>query len=275
LGEPEDYTNPALSPDETRLTVSIRDPLTANRDLWIFDLVRGGSRRFTHGEGDDTNPAWSPNGSEIAYTSLRDGRRSLYLKKTAGMLAEERLLQSDTRCVTEDWSADGSLLSYDLTPPGVNNIWLMAMNGTSRSTSPFHPTRFAELRSVFSPDGKFLAYQSNDSGRPEVFVQSLKSGGGRWQMSTHGGVEPRWRRDGKELFYIEGSLLMAVDVTVRGDQLSAGIPHRLFEVPPTANHRNRLVVTSDGQRFLVVIPEQHQAQPPVVVINWPRLLDTK
>jgi predicted Ser/Thr protein kinase len=265
LGEPQDYTNPALSPDETRLAVSISDPLTSNRDLWIFDLARGGSTRFTHGEGDDTNPVWSPDGSEIAYGSVRDGLRSLYLKKTAVALAEERLLQSETFCVTEDWSADGSLLSYNVQPPGESNIWLLAMNGTDRTPSAFHATRFIEQQSTFSPDGKFLAYRSNDSGRFEVVVQSLKPGGGRWQVSTHGGSEPRWRRDGKELFYIEGNLLMAVDVAIRGDTLSAGVPHRLFDVPPSGQHRNRLVVT----------PEQQQAQVPVVVINWPRLLDTK
>ncbi len=149
------------------------------------------------------------------------------------------------------------------------------MSGSDRRPASFHDTPFREQDSAFSPDSKFIAYQSNESGSNEIFAQRLLPGGRRWPISTHGGEEPQWRGDGKELFYIEQNRLMAVEVHVSGDQLTPGIPHTLFNVPPSGQRRNRYV-TSDGQRFLVVVPdEQGPPPPPIVVVNWPALLSKR
>jgi len=274
VGKLADYTNPALSPDGSRLAVSIRDPQSATRDIWIFDLVRRGGTRVTFGQADNFNPVWSPDGARIAFTSTRLRGRDIYVKDLSGTSQEELLLASPTAKSTLSWSPDGSLLSFSYQLEGTTNIWFLPMSAPDRKPSSFRATPFRELVSSFSPDSRFIAYQSNESGSNEIFAQRLTPGGGRWQISTHGGEDaPQWRGDGKELFYVERDSLMAVDIHVSGDTLAPGIPHPLFKVPPSIQHRNRYVATRDGQRFLVVVPEeQGPPPPPIVVVNWPALL---
>jgi len=150
------------------------------------------------------------------------------------------------------------------------------MSAADRRPTEFHSTPFREVESSFSPDGKFLTYTSYESGHGEIFAHSLAPGGGRWQISTHGGVESHWRADGKEIFYISGAILTAVDIKVNGNALVAGIPHALFKLSAPVSGRNRYVVTRDGQRFLVVAPEEQGPPPPnMVVVNWPALLAKK
>jgi Tol biopolymer transport system component/tRNA A-37 threonylcarbamoyl transferase component Bud32 len=276
LGEPAEYTNPALSPDGARLAVGIRDPQTDTRDIWVFDLARGGSTRITFDPADDFNPVWSPDGSRIAYTSQRKGLRDLYIKNLSGTGQEELLLASDTNKSAEDWSPDGAFLSFNSQPAVNSNLWLLSMSSGEHKPTLLRGSHFREQGSSFSPDGKFITYRSDESGRNEIFAQSLAAGGGRWQISTNGGEEPQWRRDGKELFYVSRDTLMSVDIKVNGNALVAGIPHALFKVPLSRQRRNRYVVTRDGQRFLVVVPEKEGPPPPfIAVVNWPALLPKK
>jgi Tol biopolymer transport system component/predicted Ser/Thr protein kinase len=276
VGELADYSNPVLSPDGTRLAVCIRDAQSGTRDIWILDLVRGGSTRFTFDPSDDLNPVWSPDGSRIAFTSARKGARDLYMKNVSGVGQEELLLASGVDKNAEDWSPDGNFLSFNYQTKGGYNLQLLAMSGADHKTTVFHNTPFREVESGFSPDGKFLAYTSYESGHGEIFAQSLEPGGGRWQISTHGGVESRWRPDGKEIFYIAGNMLMAVDIKVSSNALVPGIPHQLFKISALVSGRNRYVVTRDGQRLLMVVPEKQGPPPPVmVVVNWPALLPKK
>jgi Tol biopolymer transport system component/predicted Ser/Thr protein kinase len=275
VGEPAEYTNPALSPDGRGLAVSIRDPQSTMRDIWIMDLVRGGGTRLTLGEADNSNAVWSHDGTRVGFTSSRPGTtRDLYVKSISAAAKEELLLANPAAKNAESWSPDGSLLSFANQSSGMTNIWFLPMSEPDRKSSPFRITPFREQDSSFSPDGHFIAYFSNESGRNEIFAQRLTPGGRRWQVSTHGGEEPQWRGDGKELFYVERDNLMAVDIHADGDTLSPGIPHPLFKVPPSVQHRNRYVATRDGQRFLVVVPEEQgpPPPPPIVVVNWPALL---
>jgi Tol biopolymer transport system component len=278
VGEPADYSNPALSPDQNRLAVGIRDPQTDTRDIWIFDLERGGKTRLTFEEGDNFNPAWSPDGSRIAYTSKRKGSRDIYVRNAGGAGEETLLLTSKVDKPVESWSADGRYLSFEYQAPGNSDLHLLPMgampNAPSLQSIPFRATRYNESRSKFSPDGRLIAYRSNESGRFEVFVQSLAAEGGRWQISTDGGDEPDWRADGKELYFISRTdVLMAVDIQRNGDTIRAGIPKTLFPVRRITNRRNRYVVSRDGNRFLSItaLPEK-PPDPPTVVINWPALL---
>ena len=267
LGEPAGYSNPALSPEEKRLAVGLQDPHTQTRDLWIFDLVRGTRTRLTFDPADDFNPTWSPDGTRIAFTSDRSGRRELYQRLSNGSGDDELLLSSqDLGNNAEDWSEDGMLLLYNRgggeMPP---DLYLLPMSrGVDRKPIPFLTTEFTEQYGQFAPGGRWIAYSSNETGRSEVYVQGVSPDGvrsqGKWQVSTAGGGQPRWRRDGKELLYVSGSTLMAVDVKTDGVSFEAGIPKPLFEVDVDANaRRNRFVATRDGQRFLVKRPWNRRA----------------
>jgi serine/threonine protein kinase len=277
-GDIADYSNPALSPDGSRLAVCIRDPATGTRDIWIYDLVRGGRTRFTLDAADHLNPVWSPDGGRIAFTSDRKGARDLYVKAVAGVAPEEPLLTSEVNKNAEDWSPDGTLLSFNYQTGSGYNLGLVAVSDPAHKMTAFHQPLIREGESNFSPDGKFLAYTAFGEAGPgtEVFVQTVEPGGGRWRISTNGGMEPHWRRDGKELFFLSGDAMMAVDIHVDGKSLNAGIPHPLFKHSTAQVGRNRYVVSSDGQRFLMIVPETRQTQPPpTLVVNWPALLKGK
>ena len=275
VGGVADYTNPALSPDGNRLAVGIRDPATARRDLWILDLARDTASRFTFDPSDNLNPAWSPSGSRIAFTSDRRGHRDLYVKDASGTGEDELLLSSAPAKVVEDWSPDGRwILSGELSR---GNYHLVVLSMESRKPQDFLRTQSSEDRGRFSPDGKWMAYISGESGRGEIYIRPFPPAAGRWQISTAGGREAQWRGDGKELFYTtlqDPARIMAVDIAVKNGAIQAGVPHTLFEVRlPPGNQRNRWVVTRDGQKFLAIVPsEQKPVNSFTVIVNWPSLL---
>jgi Tol biopolymer transport system component/tRNA A-37 threonylcarbamoyl transferase component Bud32 len=266
-GEPATYSNPALSPDGKRLAVGRLDPATNTRDIWVLDLTRGVGSRFTFDKSDDLNPVWSPDGSRIAFSSDRKGRRDIYWKAAGGAGAEEPVLEGEGSKSMEDWSADGKLLVFN-----VNNGEIHAVPVTGdRKPFPVLKAPFVQTETHLSPDGHWIAYGSLESGRREVFVQNFPPAGGKWQISTSGGSEPAWRRDGKELFFMSGTKLEVVEVKANGSSFEAGIPKELFDVPELTNagHRNRYVATADGQRFLfVTTPRNLDTSPFVVVQNW-------
>jgi Tol biopolymer transport system component/predicted Ser/Thr protein kinase len=279
LGEPAEYSNPALSPDEKSLAVGRQDPQGKTRDLWVFDLVRGMQTRLTFDPADDFNPTWSPDGIRIAFTSDRRGRRELYQKLANGSGDDELLLQSqDLAYSAEDWSADGKLLLYNRGGGQRQaDLYLLPMSrGVDRKPITFLATEFSEQHGQFAPNGRWIAYSSDETGPLEVYVQGVSPGGvrgqGKWQVSTAGGVQPRWRRDGQELFYVSGSTLMAVDVKTDGASFEAGIPRQLFEVPLPPERRNRFVAARDGQRFLVNTALEQTSGPIHVLVNYHRSL---
>lgn len=274
LGEPADYTNPALSPDEQKLAVGRRDPQAKTRDIWIFDLERGTSSRFTFDPGDDLNPTWSPDGKRIAFTSDRKGHRDIYQKSASGIGQDELLIDATKgdQVAIHDWSGDGKTILFHTLGQKYHagNIWMLSLDG-NRKPSLVIESQFETTNARLSPNGRWIAYSSNESGKFEIYIQSFPPSNIKWQLSTHGGDEPQWRRDGKELFYLAGNnRIMAVDVKTESSDFQAGIPKPLFELHRTpALRRNHYVVAANGQRFLVVSPlEETTSSPITVVTNW-------
>jgi len=262
VGEPGSYTNPSLSPDGKRLAVGRADPATGRRDIWIIDLERGSSGRFTFDPSDDMNPAWSPDGSRIAFSSDRKGARNLYVKSASGAGEEELLLESGANKSVLNWSADGRIIAY-----GRAGIWGLTL-APERKTAVIVAERGADQIS-FSPDGKWIAYRSFDSGVSEVYARPFPGGTGKWQISTSGGSDPYWSRDGKEVFYMNENSFMAVKVQASASGLEAGKPAKLFEAPVRPTRRNRFVASPDGQRFLIATTSEQASSAPIeVVLNW-------
>ena len=266
IGDPGDYHNPALSPGGDRLAFDLADPRSGKRDIWVRDLKRGVSSRFTFGGGDAFCPLWSSDGSRIVFTEGQD----LFEKAADGQGEEKLVLKSDDLKIACDWSRDGQFIAFASRAKETGfDIWTLPTSG-ERKPIPFLKTRFVELWPVFSPDGRFLAYQSNESGRFEVYVQSFPGPGGKWQISTSGGAEARWRADGKELYYrAPDQKLMAVEIQA-GSGFTAGVPQALFAGRfDTGIARARYLPTLDGRRFLTVAPLGREAMTPTtVVLNW-------
>ena len=276
LGKPGAFVGVAISPDEKTLAVSIRNG--SQRDLWLEDLGRGVLTRFTFRSGINRNPVWSPNSSRVIFAfqslSLSSYSAELYLKPAGGNGQEELLLHSGLNGFPDDWSPDGTWIVYEQTgQKTAADLWLLPLSG-DRKPVPYLQTPFDEMAARFSPDGKWMAYQSNESGRFQIYVQTFPSSGAKYQISTSGGTFPRWRRDGKELFYVSADQkLMATPITL-GATVEAGTPQPLFPAPPYAGLQlaaSFYAPLGDGQRFLVNAPvggDADSAPPFSVVTNW-------
>ncbi|MGB6432012.1 MAG: hypothetical protein WBF06_15635, partial [Candidatus Acidiferrales bacterium] len=265
------YCCPALSPDGTRLAVDILDPQLDTRDIWLFDLKRATPSRFTFDPTDEVTPLWSPDGGQILFTSTQTGHREIYEKAASG-IGESQLVfgSKDQQKSVNDWSADGRFVVYDDTG-SPTSLWILPLFG-DRKPLPFVQDAYSAREAFFSPNGRYIAYTSSDSGIFEIYVQTFPDRTGKWQVSTGGGTHPQWRRDGKELYFVSGSKLMAVDVDTAGSQFQAGIPKPLFEADFLSSSYSPAVYapTADGQRFLAVIPVPQQAIPAITVVtNWP------
>src|SRR5258706_605921 len=233
LGDVADYYNPEFSPDGKRVAVMIRDPHSGKRGIWIFDLTRGSLSRLTVDPSDHINPTWSPDGERIAFTSNRKGTRDLYIAPASGG-PEEVVFESKRHKSLKDWSADGRFLLFSqieqeavgssrpsASTQNQSDIYLLPLSVANRKPVPFLTTPFREDSSRISPDGRWIAYRSYESGSPELFVQSFPANGKKYQISVAGGGEPRWRGDSKELFYVTGTSVMAVEICEAGAEAKA------------------------------------------------------
>ena len=262
-----------LSPDEKRLAVVRFDPQAGSPDIWLVDLARNTPSRFTFDPATETTPVWSPDGSRIAFASNRDGVSNLYQKLSSGAGNDEALLKSAEPTLPHDWSPDGRFILYGVLSPNTSvDLRLLPLSGDQKPTL-FIQTEFAESQGRFSPDGRWVAYISNESGQYQVYVQSFPSSGGKWQVSTSGGAQPQWRRDGKELFYLTPDRkLMAVEVNGTGPTFVPGVPKPLFDAHVSSvfpGNANYYAVTGDGQRFLVnTLVGESAPVPFTVVMNW-------
>ena len=268
------YSVPWLSPDEMRVTFSAAAPQGGSGDIWLIELARGTLTRFTFDPAPDVSPLWSPDGGRILFTSERDGTPNLYQKAASGAGAEELLVKSDYRKIPNDWSADGKFILYqELNPQTVFDLWVFPLAGEQRAF-PFLQTQFDERQGRFSPDGRWIAYASNESGTWQVYVQSFPASGGKWQVSTAGGAQPQWRKDGREIFYLSADRkLMGAEVKATGSTFEVGEPRMLFELRIQSvglpGPRNFFAAAGDGQRFLVnSLSGDQTARPTTVVLNW-------
>ena len=244
-----------------------------NRDVWLFDLARDIPSRFTFHPTPDTHPVWAPDGSRIVFAAGRDGPYNLYQKIASGAGNEAALLQSNTPKYPQDWSRDGRFLVYsNLNPKTRYDLWVLPMSGDPKPT-PYLQTAFDEVQGQFSPDGKWMAYVSNESGPLQVYVQPFPASGGKWQISSEGGTQPRWRGDGKELFYLgPDRRLMSAEIRT-APKFETSVPKPLFQSQvlggPATLTSYRYAAAADGQRFLIHGATEEAAAAPITVVeNW-------
>ena len=268
------YRIPRLSPDGQRLAVGIRG------DIWIHDLSLGTRIRLTFG-GFNYQPVWTPDGKRVTFVSRRpgppdlpslySGRRRLYWKQADGSGEIELLQEADGFLNPTAWAPDGQTLaffeaSYGSAGPGLHDLRLLQLGG---DTSEFVATPFDERSPMFHPDGGWVAYVSNESGRDEVYVQSYPDPRGKLAISTEGGREPMWSRDGRELFYRQGLQMIVVPVTTK-PTFTAEEPQLLFAGPYlTSPHISQFDVSNDGKRFVMIRPDEESTSAQIhVVLNW-------
>jgi len=271
-GEPAPYQYVVLSPDETRAARSLSQGFILNPDIWLLEFARGVSTRFTFHRA--TFPVWSPDGTHVAFSSSRAGPYDLYQKASNGAGDDELLFKSTEGKTPTSWSADGRFLLYTaFNPKTKSDLWVLPLQG-DRKPIPLLRSDYNEAWGRFSPDSRWIAYQSDDSGMNEIYVQPLdltlanavSLGPGKTLISKGGGIRPVWRRDGKELFYqAPDRKVMAVEVTTK-PALQVGSPKLLFQVPDAESIWD---VSADGKRFLVPVPVTESAQTPItVLLNW-------
>jgi Tol biopolymer transport system component len=276
LGEPAAYFSLALSSDERRVAVAAASGTPENRDIWILDVQRGTQTRFTFDPGGDSAPVWSPDGLSIVFQASREGFPQLRRKRLDGTGNEEPLLTSvgpGAASFVTDLSADGRYVAYvRRAPVGTTaslDLWALPLFG-DRKPFPLVQTPSEELDAAFSPDGRWFAYQSNEGGQRQIYVQAFPPTGATFQVSKNGGSWPVWRRDGKELFFVSpDSKMMAAAVDTTG-QFQPGAVTPLFTVatPPSISPGSRqYAVTKDG-RFLMNVVQQSTSVPLTVVVNW-------
>lgn len=275
VGSPGLLGEPWQSPDEKRIAFS-RAELKQLPDIWLLDLARGTTMRFTFDAGAEAAPVWSRDGSHIFFASKRDGDKfNLYQKLSSGAGNDELLLKADSNNFPDDFflGKTGELLLYETDNSKTSmDLWVLPLTG-ERKPYVFLQTQFNEGHAQFSPDGRFVAYVSDESGQAEVYVQTFPASGGKWQVSTHGGDQPQWRSDGKELFYRAlDRTIVAVPIAM-GDTLAPGTPVALFPTHTplggVTGDRNHYLVADNGQRFLVNnLVEEGNTQPIMLVLNW-------
>jgi Tol biopolymer transport system component len=273
VGSPVSALNPNLSPDER--TVAMYRMLSGNTDIWLLDLLRGVFTRFTFDAANDVNAIWSPDGARIVFQSNRKGVSNLYQRRISGGAAEEELFVSDQDKAPLDWTSDGRFVLFRNTDPKMGyDLWALPFEGP-RTPFPVVQSNFEERDGQFSPDGQWIAYQSNESGRVEVYVQPFPNGR-KWQISTAGGAQVRWGPGGKELFYIAfDGRLMAVSLRLAADRqtVDAAAPVPLFATrvggAVQGIARQQYAVSADGKRFLMnTLVEDASTAPISVIFNW-------
>ena len=269
LGDRADYSNVELSPDGAHVATAVLDPRARTRDIWVYDVVRGIRQRFTFGAGEERTPVWSPDGRRLLFNARTTGVAFDFFQKPAdGSGREEPVLVDGISKDALSWSPDERYLLYRATGATTNNdLWVFPAFG-ERKPFPFSVTPFDEQDGRIAPDGRWVAYSSDESGQMETYVARFPGGGGKARVSTAGGSHPRWRRDGKELFYLSlDNKMIAVDIGNGTDGLRIGDVRTLFAVHVPAQAGYAYDVTSDGQRFLVNT-DVGTMPPLTVVTNW-------
>ncbi len=260
------YGNITLAPNGKTVASDTTDPESQNTDIWTYDLQTQSAKRLTFDPAIDSLPIWSPDGSRMIFASNRGVTFNLYLKDTNGAQEEKLIPQDGPDRFPTDWSPDGKSVLYERGA----DLWFVAI-------PEFRATQFLKASSTlknarFSPDGKWVAYSSNESGRWEIYVTSFPEAQGKWQVSNAGGDQPKWRSDGKELFYLSNDgKIMAVPVKT-GANFDAGTPMALFQANSkemiSTSEQFSYDVSKDGQKFLINTQLKTAVAPMSVVLNW-------
>src|SRR5439155_7120379 len=247
-------------------------------DIWVYDLDRGIKSRLTHDPAAERLGAWTPSGDQITYASYRNGNFDILSQPSNGNGGPRLLVGTPMNEIALDWSADQRFLLYQTNSPETKSDLLYRerlKDGSFGDAAVFLKTPFEEAAAQFSPDGHLVVYVSDESGRNEVYVRNFPNGANKWQISANGGTAPRWRRDGKEIFYVESVKLMAVSVNTR-PAFSSGAPARLFDARylrftylPAISLYPQYDVSADGKRFVIL--DKPAGERPLsihVVHNW-------
>jgi len=272
-GPPGDYSGLSLSPDDRRLAFQRVDSETGNVDIWVTEFAGNTLSRFTFDPAVDFGPVWSPDGNRIAFATLREGAPNVYQKMSSGAGEDEALFKSPIAKIPADWSGDGSYLLCGTVGLVTRwDLWVLSLSG-DRKWEAFLQTPNNEQRACFSPTGKWVAYESDESGKKEVYVRSFPASGAKWQVSAGGGSQPRFTRDGKELFYLSADRkVMAVQVKTDAITFESGAPRVLFETHILMKEDrpgNQYAVASGGQRFLINSTMTGTDATPInIVVNW-------
>ncbi|MGB7219599.1 MAG: protein kinase [Vicinamibacterales bacterium] len=266
IGDRADYGHVELSPGGKSAALSVADPVKGSRDLWVLDLTRGVRSRLTFDASDEDSAVWSPDGSRIVFRSSRNRYRDLFQRASDGTGASTELFADDHNKTPVSWSPDGKFILF-ASDEGGGRLWVLPLAGNKKPL-PLHETTFREAEGQFSPGSDWIAYVSNESGRDEVYVMPFPGPGARLQISMAGGSQPRWRRDGKEIFFLApNNKLMAAAINIRGSKVEASAAQPLFDVSP-AGTGSTYAVSADGQRFLVNTADAAPAPTITVVVNW-------
>ena len=279
VGAPGAYGQIAASPDERRVAVEIRDA-EGQQDVWVIEASRGVASRLTNDPADENNPVWSPDGQDLAFTKITSPQRAdLFRTGLHRGAPVTPLLESPGRDWAEDWSSDGETLFFvraETRPATETSVWTLPLAGGGPPELVAQQPGFRLTEPQLSPDGRWLAYVSNESGAWEVYVEPYRRPGERVRVSVDGGGQPRWRGDGKELFYRKlGGPLMAVEVRQAAGRLEVDLPSELFDAGERSRaSQDQYAVSADGQRFLVKLPVEGDRKLQMhVVVNWESLLE--
>jgi len=271
VGQPGFYREAKLSPNGDKLAAASLNTQAGGLDIWLYELARNVPTRFTFGSGFATAALWSADGTQVVFASNRKGQFDLYQKAANGTGSEELLFQSEESKTPTSWSADGRFIAFTNADRKTNtkeDLWILPLFG-DRKPFPFLQTPFNEFDAQFSPDGRFVAYVSDESGSNQVYLAPFPGPGGKREVSRDGGTEPRWRGDGKELFFVASDKkVMAAEVDEKGDTLEIGNAQPLFETRLNNSPGTHYDVTRDGKRFLVQTAGEGGSPPLTLVVNW-------
>ena len=275
VGRPGRYGQLALSPDEREVAVEIADEKGQN-DLWILDVALGKPTRVTTDPAGEFDPVWLPDGRSLIFGSDRGGDKTLFLKNLQGSEPEALFLESVKEVYPESWSPDGKTLLYldedQRTPRFKKSAWTLSSESGAKPELLLR-NGFDVDEPQVSPDGRWLAYESDDSGQWEVYIQPFRRPGARVPVSVDGGGQPKWRRDGRELFYLSAdSRVMSVAIKQDAHKLDVGVPVALFETGSFRPGYDDYAPSGDGQRFLVKVPKERRILQMRVLLNLPSMV---
>ena len=275
LGQPEVFVSARLSNDSRKIAMDLYDVGVRNSDIWLYEISRGVNTRFTFDSAVEWYPIWSPDGSHVVFSSNRKGHQDMYEKIATGAVNEQPIFESGYDKIPTDWSPDGRFILFQC--PGLTtklDIWLLPVTG-DRKPTVFLQTEYSESNARFSPDMKWIAYQSDESGTNQIYVRPFPGPGAKWQVSTNGGTIPRWNRNGKELFFLTDGKIMSADVNGSNSTFETG-KVKLFFDPSSMGGTNVRDMSGDGQTILLERPRSRQTSTPLIlVVNWDTELKRK